>query len=164
MHNADAYFARYPSLQGRVVLVTGGATGIGESIVSHFARQGSHVAFFDVQDEPAQKLAQALADEGHPKPFYLHCDLTNLDELKACVERILAECGPVDILVNNAGNDDRHATEEITAAYWDQSMAINLRQQFFMIQAVIPTMRAAGRGSIINMSSISWLIDRKSVV
>ena len=154
MHNADAYFARYPSLQGRVVLVTGGATGIGESIVSHFARQGSHVAFFDVQDEPAQKLAQALADEGHPKPFYLHCDLTNLDELKACVERILAECGPVDILVNNAANDDRHATEEITAAYWDQSMAINLRQQFFMIQAVIPTMRAAGRGSIINMSSI----------
>src|SRR5664280_2607952 len=100
MQDGNTHFARYPSLQGRVVLVTGGATGIGESIVSHFARQGSHVAFLDVQDEPAQKLAHTLADEGHPKPFYLHCDLTNLDELKACVERILAECGPVDVLVN----------------------------------------------------------------
>lgn len=164
MQDGDTYFARYPSLQDRVVLVTGGATGIGESIVSHFARQGSRVAFFDVQDEPAQKLAEALADEGCPRPFYLHCDLTDLDELKSSVERILTECGTVDVLVNNAANDHRHTVEEVTPAYWDESMAINLRQQFFMIQALMPSMRAAGRGSIINMSSISWLIPVTGMV
>lgn len=164
MQDGDTYFARYPSLQDRVVLVTGGATGIGESIVSHFARQGSRVAFLDVQDEPAQKLAEALADEGCPPPFYLHCDLTDLDALKSSVERILTDCGTVDVLVNNAANDHRHTVEEVTPAYWDESMAINLRQQFFMIQALMPSMRAAGRGSIINMSSISWLIPVTGMV
>ena len=164
MPDGDKYFARYPSLQGRVVLVTGGATGIGESIVSHFARQGSRVAFFDVQDEPAQKLAEALADEGCPSLYYLHCDLTDLDALKSAADRVLAEYGTPDVLVNNAANDHRHTAEEVTPAYWDQSMAINLRQQFFMIQALVPSMRAAGRGSIINMSSISWMIPATGMV
>ncbi len=158
MQDNNACFARYPSLEGRVVLVTGGATGIGESIVSHFARQGARVAFFDIQDEPARTLAEALHTEGCPAPLYLHCDLTSVEAIKNAVEQVLAELGAVDVLVNNAGNDERHAIEAVTPEYWDRSIGANLRSQFFMIQAVLPAMREAGRGSIINMSSISWMI------
>jgi NAD(P)-dependent dehydrogenase (short-subunit alcohol dehydrogenase family) len=158
MQDGNTYFARYPSLESRVVLVTGGATGIGESIVTHFARQGSRVAFLDVQDEPARGLVETLTAEGCPAPLYIHCDLTDVVALQRSVEHVLATCGTVDVLVNNAANDQRHTIEEVTPAYWDQSMATNLRPQFFMIQAVLPAMRSAGRGSIINMSSISWMI------
>jgi NAD(P)-dependent dehydrogenase (short-subunit alcohol dehydrogenase family) len=150
--------ARYPSLQGRAVLVTGGATGIGESIVTHFARQGSRVAFFDIQDEAARRLVESLAAESCPAPLSIHCDLTDVEALKSAVGQVLTRWGTVDVLVNNAGNDQRHAIEEVTPEYWDRSMAVNLRPQFFMIQAVLPAMRKAGRGSIINMSSISWMI------
>jgi D-xylose 1-dehydrogenase len=151
-------FARYPSLNDRVVLVTGGATGIGESIVRHFARQRSRVSFLDVQDEPGQALADELAGEGCPKPDYLHCDLTDVAALKSVVGRVLTKQGTVDVLVNNAANDQRHKIEEVTPDYWERCLAVNLRPQFFMAQAVLPAMMAAGRGSIINMSSISWMI------
>jgi NAD(P)-dependent dehydrogenase (short-subunit alcohol dehydrogenase family) len=158
MADGNSQFASYPSLSGRVVLITGGATGIGESLVIHFARQGSRVAFLDIQDEPAHKLVEELALEGCPAPIYLHCDLTDVVALQGAVAEILETCGTVDVLVNNAANDQRHATDEVTAEYWDRSIAVNLRPQFFMIQAVLPAMRAAGRGSIVNMSSISWMV------
>ncbi len=158
MQARNASFARYPSLEGRAVLVTGGATGIGESIVACFARQGACVAFLDIQDEPARKLAETLANEGCPAPLYLHCDLTDVAALKNAVTEALAALGTIDVLVNNAANDQRHRTEDVTPEYWDKMIAINLRPQFFMIQAVLPAMRAAGRGSIINVSSISWMI------
>jgi NAD(P)-dependent dehydrogenase (short-subunit alcohol dehydrogenase family) len=154
----DRRFGRYPSLQGKAVVVTGGATGIGESIVAHFARQGSRVAFFDVQDGPARALVATLAGEGCPLPLFIHCDLTDLAELNRSVAEVIAALGTIDVLVNNAANDHRHSIEEVTPEYWDRSMAVNLRPQFFMIQAVLPAMRRAGRGSIINMSSISWMI------
>jgi len=151
-------YARYPSLKDRVVLVTGGATGIGESIVRHFALQGALVAFFDIQDGPARALAEDLARQGCPKPEYFQCDLTDEAALRAAVAQVLAARGKVDVLVNNAANDERHKVDEVTPEYWERSMAVNLRHQFFMIQRVIPAMKAAGRGSIINMSSISWMI------
>jgi len=151
-------FARYPSLNDRVVLVTGGATGIGESIVRHFACQRSRVSFLDVQDESGHALADELAGEGCPKPDYLHCDLTDVAALTAAVEQVVEKQGTVDVLVNNAANDQRHKIQDVTPEYWDRCMAVNLRPQFFMAQAVLPAMRAAGRGSIINMSSISWMI------
>lgn len=154
----DRRFARYPSLQGKVVLVTGGATGIGESIVKHFARLGSRVTFFDVQDAPAQALVAELVAEGSPSPHFIHCDLTDVAALNRSVAEVIAEWGTIDVLVNNAANDHRHSIEEVTQEYWDRSMAVNLRPQFFMIQAVLPAMRRAGSGSIINMSSISWMI------
>ena len=159
----DPQFARYPSLSGRAVLVTGGATGIGESIVTHFAQQGSRVAFLDIQDEPARGLVETLTAKGCPAPLYIHCDLTDVEALQMAVKHVLALCGTVDVLVNNAANDQRHTIDEVTPAYWDRSMAINLRPQFFTIQAVLPAMRAAGRGSIINMSSISWMIPSTGV-
>jgi NAD(P)-dependent dehydrogenase (short-subunit alcohol dehydrogenase family) len=163
MGDSDAKFGRYPSLAGRVVLVTGGATGIGESIVTHFARQGSRVAFLDIQDEAANQLVDGLAAEGCPAPLYLHCDLTNIAALRSSVEQVLGEWGGVDVLVNNAANDQRHTIEEVTPEYWEHCMQQNLRHCFFMIQAVLPSMRKAGRGAIINMSSISWMIPSTGV-
>ena len=156
-------FGTYPSLRNRAVLVTGGATGIGASIVTHFVRQGARVAFLDIQDEPGHELAASVPADGCQKPLYLHCDLSDVAALQSAVQQAVATLGTVDVLVNNAANDQRHSIEEVTPAYWDHSMAINLRPQFFMIQAVVPAMRAAQRGSIINMSSISWMIPSTGV-
>jgi NAD(P)-dependent dehydrogenase (short-subunit alcohol dehydrogenase family) len=154
----DSQYATYPSLKTRVVLITGGATGIGASVVARFARQGSRVTFLDVQDEAAQQLVDSLASEGCPKPIYIHCDITDLGALKAAVDQVLATHATVDVLVNNAANDQRHSIEEVTPDFWEHSLATNLRPHFFTIQAVLPAMRKAGRGSIINMSSIAWMI------
>lgn len=161
--SASTGFATYPSLNGRSVLITGGATGIGESLVRHFARQGSRVAFLDIQQEPAQELVEMLTYEGCPIPFFIHCDLTNVSALQKAVDEVLSEFDGLDVLVNNAANDQRHSVDEVTPEYWDHSMAINLRPQFFTIQSVLPAMRSAQRGSIINMSSISWLIPSTGV-
>lgn len=160
---SPSLYASYPSLRGRAVLVTGGATGIGASIVAHFARQGSRIAFFDVQDEPAAQLINSLAAEVDSPPVYFHCDLTNVGELQSAVKKAIEKLGGVDVLVNNAANDQRHRIEDVTPEYFDASIAVNLRPQFFMIQAVMPAMKAAGRGSIINMSSISWMIPSTGV-
>jgi D-xylose 1-dehydrogenase len=150
--------ASYPSLRNRVVVVTGGACGIGEKIVEHFAMQGARVAFLDIHDQAAAQLLRRITANGHPSPVYLRCDLTETHALAACMRSILAEFNTVDVLVNNAGNDTRHSLEEVTPEYWDRAMAVNLKHQFFASQAVIPAMKAARRGSIINISSISWII------
>jgi D-xylose 1-dehydrogenase len=150
--------ASYTSLRNRVVIVTGGASGIGESIVEAFAMQHSRIAFLDIQDAAADQLIQKIEAAGFTPPVYFHCDLSDVAAIKASVEEILERFNTVDVLVNNAGNDTRHSIEEVTAEYWDQAMAVNLKHQFFVAQAIIPSMRQADRGSIINMSSISWAI------
>ncbi len=155
---ANSAFAVYPSLRDRAVLVTGGATGIGESLVRHFARQGSRVAFLDIQQEPANELVEMLTYEGCKVPLFIRCDLTDVAALQTAVEAAVSEFGGLDVLVNNAANDQRHSIDEVTPEYWDHSMAVNLRPQFFTVQAALPAMRAAQRGSVINMSSISWMI------
>jgi D-xylose 1-dehydrogenase len=155
---SSSHFARYPSLAGRAVFITGGATGIGASLVEHFARQSSRVAFVDVRDEAGQALADALEAEGCPRPLYLHCDIVDVAALQAAVRQAIAEFGTLNVVVNNAGNDQRHATETVTPEYWDHSIAVNLRPHFFTAQAALPALRAAGGGSVINMSSISWII------
>ncbi len=148
----------YPSLRDRVVVVTGGASGIGEAIVEAFAMQNSRVAFLDIQDAAADLLVHRIEAAGFTTPVYFHCDLSDVSAVKGSVEKILQRFNTADVLVNNAGNDSRHSIEEVTPEYWDQAMAVNLKHQFFMAQAVIPSMRQAGGGSIINMSSISWVI------
>ena len=160
---AGSVFATYPSLRDRGVLVTGGATGIGATIVEHFARQGARVAFFDVQDDTAGELIEELRPEVASPPVYFPCDLTNVSELKARATEAIDQLGEVDVLVNNAANDQRHRIEDVTEDFFDSSIAVNLRPQFFMIQAVLPAMKKAGRGSIINMSSISWMIPSTGV-
>jgi len=149
-------FASYPSLRDRAVLVTGGASGIGEHIVEHFVRQGSRVAFLDVQDEAAAEVVERLGSA--TSLFYWRCDVTDTSALATAIDEISGRFGTIDVLVNNAGNDTRHVTEEVTPEYWDRCVAINLKQQFFSCQAAIPVMKRAGRGSIVNLSSISWLI------
>lgn len=147
-------FATYPSLRNRVVVVTGGASGIGEAVVEAFTSNGSRVAFLDVQTEAAERLVARLT----PAPSFVACDLTDTSALQAALRTITGQLGTVDVLVNNAANDMRHSIEEVTSESWDRGMAINLKQQFFMAQSVIPGMRQAGRGSIINLGSIAWVI------
>jgi NAD(P)-dependent dehydrogenase (short-subunit alcohol dehydrogenase family) len=148
--------AVYPSLRDRVVFVTGGASGIGASEVTHFAEQGARVAFVDIADEAGEKLVATLRDAGHPAPFYQHCDLKDIDALRAAIAAAGRRLGNITVLVNNAANDQRHNWQDVTPEYWDERLATNLRHQFFAIQAVAPMMRAEGGGSIINFGSISW--------
>ena len=157
-------FASYPSLRDRVIIVTGGATGIGEAIVEAFAMQNAQVAFLDIQDEAAERLTKRLTLDGATVPGYHHCDLTNIGEVQHTVQAILHRFHTVDVLVNNAGNDTRHKIAEVTPAYWDEAIAVNLKHLFFMSQAVIPWMQKAQRGSIINMSSIGWVIPSTNQV
>ena len=150
--------ATYPSLRDRVVIVTGGASGIGEAMVEAFAAQGSRVVFLDIQDAAADRLVRKLADGGFPAPAYYHCDLTDTAALESTMDAVLGRFTGIGVLVNNAGNDSRHSLEEVSADFWDRTMAVNLKHQFFMAKAVIPSMKSAQRGSIINMSSIGWMI------
>jgi len=150
--------AKYPSLKDRVVFVTGGGSGIGESVVEHFCAQGSRVTFVDIADGPSEALAARIAARGDRKPRFIHADLKNVAELQAAVERTGREDGPIKVLVNNAGNDDRHRSEDVTPTYWDDRMAVNLRHQFFAAQAVRPQMRDSGGGSIVNFGSVTWMI------
>jgi D-xylose 1-dehydrogenase len=144
--------AVYPSLAGKTVVVTGGGSGIGEVMVESFARQKARVFFLDV----AEHESKALAGRLNGTTEFVKCDLTDLEALRAAIAGIESKAGPVKVLVNNAANDDRHRFEEVTPAYWDQRIAVNLRHLYFAAQAVSPGMKRAGGGSIINLGSVSW--------
>ncbi|WP_413864099.1 SDR family NAD(P)-dependent oxidoreductase [Albidovulum sp.] len=151
MTEADAgRFAIYPSLRGRAVLVTGGASGIGARIVAAFVAQGARVAFLD-RDELAGR--EVAAETG--AAFGL-CDLRDIAAMQATIAGLAAGTGPFGVLVNNAARDDRHDWREVSADYWDERFATNLRHMFFAIQSVAPGMIAAGGGSIVNIGSNSW--------
>lgn len=155
-------YATYPSLRDRVVLVSGGAEGIGASIVEAFARQGSRVCFLDVSDTPGRELEARLNREGETNSggnvSYYHCDLTDLSELAATAERVLQEYSKVDVLINNAARDIRKTTADVTPEFWDAQIAVNLRHFFFMTQHIVPAMKEARKGVIINVGSITWAI------
>jgi len=156
-------FATYPSLKDRIVLITGGAMGIGAALVEQFALQGARVAFLDVAQQPSEDLVQQLAPRCPHPPLFVACDLTDIAALRTAIAEITASCGPPTILVNNAGSDDRHAFADVTPEYFDQRIAVNLKHQFFAAQAVAPGMKSAGGGSIINMGSIAWMIPAASL-
>ena len=148
--------AIYPSLKNRTVFITGGGSGIGAAEVSNFAAQGARVAFVDIADEPSQALVAQLKSQGHPEPFFQHCDIRDIPALQAAIGTAADKLGPITVLVNNAAHDQRHKWQEMTPDYWDDRMAVNLKHQFFCIQSVAPMMEKAGGGSIINFGSISW--------
>ena len=149
-------FASYPSLEDRVVLVTGGGSGIGAAIVTAFAGQGAKVAFIDIDVQASEKLVQTLAQSKH-RPLFIPCDLTNTDSLRDAVDLVGREVGPVAVLINNAANDSRQPIAEVTPNSWDRAMNLNLRHQFFAAQAVLPQMRSLGYGSIVNFTSTAWM-------
>ncbi|WP_192356578.1 SDR family NAD(P)-dependent oxidoreductase [Mesorhizobium mediterraneum] len=157
-------FATYPSLTDRVVLISGGASGIGADMVRAFASNGARVGFLDVQDEPAEALVRELSGAGGRAPLYLHCDVTDVAALQASVEGVRARLGPVAVLVNNAADDQRYPVDAVTAEYWDRSFDVNLRHHFFAAQAVHPHMKELGFGSIINFSSIAWRFGADQMV
>ncbi len=145
--------AIYPSLKGRKVLITGGGSGIGGGLVEAFVKQGAQVSFIDLADTVSEQLPPGAAT------FY-KCDLTDIPAL----ERTLAQIGPVDILLNNAANDDRHSLGDVTEAYFDNRIAVNLKHLLFCAKAVAPGMKAKGGGAIINFGSISWHLGLPDLV
>ncbi|CAH2399941.1 SDR family NAD(P)-dependent oxidoreductase [Mesorhizobium ventifaucium] len=157
-------FATYPSLTDRVVLISGGASGIGADMVRAFASNGARVGFLDVQDGPAEALVRELSGAARQAPLYLHCDVTDIAALQASVEGVRARLGPVAVLVNNAADDQRHPVDAMTAEYWGRSFDVNLRHHFFAAQAVHPHMKELGFGSIINFSSIAWRFGADQMV
>jgi NAD(P)-dependent dehydrogenase (short-subunit alcohol dehydrogenase family) len=153
---AEKRGATYPSLLDKRVIVTGGAMGIGEALVEAFVAQGAQVAFVDIAAEAGEALAERLAADARHRPIFERLDLRDLDALRSTFARFEGALGGVDILVNNAANDDRHTIEEVTPDYWDERMQTNLRHLFFAAQAVVPALKAAGGGVILNFGSISW--------
>jgi len=153
-------YAHYPSLADRVVIVTGGASGIGASIVEHFVDQRAKVAFLDVDRSAGEALASTLAGRTAHGPLFIACDLCDVAALQAAVARARAHFGPINVLVNNAANDQRHEMETVTVESWDAGIAVNLRHLFFASQAVAADMRALGGGSIVNLGSVSWMIKQ----
>jgi D-xylose 1-dehydrogenase len=149
-------FASYPSLRDRAVFISGGGSGIGASMVEHFAQQGAKVAFVDIDEAASQALSAKLAAAGCPAPLFQKCDVRDIAAYQEALAELAGRLGPFSALINNAARDDRHTLEEVTAAYWDERLAVNLRHQFFAIQSLAPGMKQAGGGSIINFSSVSY--------
>jgi NAD(P)-dependent dehydrogenase (short-subunit alcohol dehydrogenase family) len=150
-------FTQYQSLADRVVVITGGASGIGETFVRAFAANAARVAFLDLQEAAGAALAASLRDSARHQPLFAACDLTDVAALRAALERIRGELGPAAVLVNNAANDLRQTLAEVTPDQFDWMMAVNLRHVYFACQAVVPQMIERGQGSIINMSSLAWM-------
>lgn len=147
--------AIYPSLAGKRVFISGGGSGIGEGLVEAFAAQGAHVAFCDIAEAESRALADRLSGAAFA-PVFHRADLRDIDAVRAVIGTVEEQLGGIDILINNAANDDRHAIADVTPAYWDERMAVNLRHLFFAAQAVVPAMKRAGGGVILNFGSISW--------
>ena len=147
--------AIYPSLSGKRVFISGGGSGIGEGLVEAFVGQGAHVAFCDIAVPESEALVARLSDAAFT-PLFHPVDLRDIDAVQAMIATVDQQLGGIDILINNAANDDRHGIEDVTPAYWDDRMAVNLRHLFFASQAGVPAMKRAGGGVILNFGSISW--------
>jgi len=155
-------FATYPSLIDRTVLVTGGATGIGASLVEHFVAQSAKVGFIDIDARAGTLLAAALADARNA-PLFLPADLTDTPAMLSAIESARRQLGPLLVLINNAADDRRHGFAEVTPESWDAGIAVNLKHQFFAAQAVASDMQTAGGGSIVNLGSVSWMLKLSSL-
>ena len=149
--------AVYPSLNNKVVVITGGGSGIGESITRSFIKQGAKVAFLDFNEKDSMKLINELNTDNLHFEF---CDLRDIEQLKNSIKKISSKFGPIQILVNNAARDDRHSLQSVTSEYFDERIATNLKHQLFASQAVVSDMEKNGGGAIINMGSTSWMIGQ----
>ena len=156
------HYATFHDLEGASVFITGGGAGIGAGLTEGFVAQGARGAF--VQRSDASAFAEELGDRHGNRPLFMPCDVTDIAALRGCIGEAARAHGPVTVLVNNAANDQRHAMEGYTVEEWDRAQAINLRPHYFTAQAVVPGMRAAGGGSIVNFSSISYMMGTAGYV
>lgn len=148
---------QYPSLKGKTVFITGGATGIGAALVEAFARQGARVAFVDILADEAQQLVRKVTEISEAsEPHFFYCDVTNTADLKNVIQSVGEKLGVISVLLNNAASDTRHDFRDIDEDYWNSRINVNLRHAFFAIQAVYPGMKTLGGGSIVNFGSMSW--------
>jgi NAD(P)-dependent dehydrogenase (short-subunit alcohol dehydrogenase family) len=148
--------AKYAGLADKTVFITGGGSGIGAAFTRAFAGQGARVAFVDIAEETSRALIAEIQKETGTAPLFITCDLRDIAALQAAIEKIRVQLGNIGVLINNAGNDDRHTMEQVTPAYWDERIAVNMRHMFFAAQAVAPQMKRLGGGAIINLGSIIW--------
>ncbi len=155
--------SQFPDLRDRGVLVTGGGSGIGAALVEAFARQGARVAFVDIAAESSLALCEKVAAQTGQAPHFIQADLRNVEAVRAAADEAVAKLGSVRVLVNNAARDDRQALEAVTEESWDESLSVNLRHLFFMCQAVAPHMQRQGGGSIVNFSSIAFLLNMPEI-
>lgn len=155
--------AQFHDLKDRAVLVTGGGSGIGAALVEGFVDQGARVAFVDIDERASLDLVERLAIKASTAPVYIPADLRNIEAVKKAAQTAAAALGGIHVLVNNAARDDREPLESVTEESWDESQAVNLRHLFFMSQAVAPHMREAGDGSIVNFSSIAYLLNMAEI-
>jgi NAD(P)-dependent dehydrogenase (short-subunit alcohol dehydrogenase family) len=151
--------AEFADLKGASVLITGGGSGIGAALTEGFVRQGCKTAFIDVDAEASEALCDRLHQDPGTRPLFLKTDLRDVAALRSAVSQAVQAHGPISVLVNNAARDDRHRIEDVTVEFWDNNQAVNLRPQFFAVQAVAEGMKAAGRGSIVNFSSTAFMIN-----
>jgi D-xylose 1-dehydrogenase len=151
----------YPDLAGRTAFISGGGSGIGAAMVRAFAAQQCRVTFIDIADAPSRAL---VAEIGASNVRYAHCDVRDIDALQREIAAAAAAFGPITILVNNAARDDRHRIEDVTAEFWEENLAVNLRHHVFAAKAVAPGMAIAGGGTIINMGSVSWMMGGPAMV
>jgi NAD(P)-dependent dehydrogenase (short-subunit alcohol dehydrogenase family) len=150
-------YTSYAGLADRVVLITGGASGIGAAFVRAFAAQRARVAFLDVDADAGAALVREVTSDCGSAPLFVPCDLLDIDALRAAMAQVHASLGDAAVLVNNAANDQRHVLSEVTPEEFDWVIGVNLKHVFFAAQAVVPQMQARGGGSIINMSSVAWM-------
>lgn len=148
----------FPDLKDRVVFITGGGSGIGSNFVAAFAAQGARVAFVSLTAEPAEKLCEQIAAQGHPTPLFIQCDIRDISALQAAIAQVQQQLGTIEVLINNAARDNRHGLTDFSTEDWDDSLNTNLRPHFFTAQAVIEGMKTKGGGSIINVGSNSALL------
>ncbi|WP_208350107.1 SDR family NAD(P)-dependent oxidoreductase [Pseudaestuariivita rosea] len=148
--------AVFPDLKDTSVFITGGGSGIGAFLTEGFLKQDAKVAFVGRSD--ATTFCDEMEQKHGVRPLFIQCDITDISALKHAIAKAAQAHGPITTLVNNAANDKRHTTEEVTEDFWNWSQAINLKAYFFACQAVIGGMRDAGGGSIINFTSISYMM------
>ena len=151
-------FAHYPSLKNKVVYITGGASGIGASLVIAFAQQGSKVAFVDIQDDAASSLCESLESSAAHLPYYQNVDVVDIAALKKSIHNAMKKFGPINILINNVAHDKRHSALDVTPEEWRSGLSVNLDAAFFATQTVIPEMQKMGGGVILNLSSINPIL------
>ena len=149
---------KYSDLKNKRIFITGGGSGIGASIVEHFCEQGSEVHFVDINLKETKKLLNKIKKNKFRSPIFIECNLLDINKLENIIKKIISTKGPIHALINNAANDDRHSTDQVDEKYWQNRMDVNLKHYFFAAKAVIKGMKKIKAGSIVNLSSVSWML------